>query len=515
MDRRTLVRLLACLVCSLALLGTDVARAQRATCETQDLDGNGWVEAADAAPLMAEYALLSSCYGADLSFALGCRPFDANGDGGISTLDQIVVHSEFQRFLACLAASPASSGSCSSVDADDDGRVTLLDYPAIHERFQSFRGCMAVDLDILACSDVDYDGDARISEIDQSLLTERFQAFGACFGSSVAGADGFFVSRSQLGRLPTAGRAWQSLLDEAERAYLAPDLGDQDGAANTRTWAKALVGVRLGREDLIDEVLRSLREISDRAPDPDWRTLAVGRELLAYVLSADLIELSRRDPVLDQAFRARLESLRETSFQGRTLVTTHEDRPNNWGTHAGATRIAIALYLGDRADLAAAAAVHRGWLGERGAYSGFRYGELSWQEDEARPVGVNRAGAQRAGIDLDGSQPEEMRRGGPLADPPAPTGYAWEALQGATVATELLARNGYPDAWRWGESALLRAVDYLARLDVAYGGWWATGDDRWNVWLVNHGTGRAYPTEAGVRPGKNLGFTDWTHASGS
>ncbi len=515
MDRRTLARRLAGLLCSLVLLEPLMAQAQRATCETYDLDGNGRVEASDAAPLIAEHSLLASCRAVDLTAALGCRSFDANGDGAVSTLDQAALHAEFQRFLACLEDPSAPEGACADLDADANGRVTLLDFPVVEARFQAFRGCVSIDLSVLACGAVDYDGDERISNVDQSLFSERLAAFGECFGSSIGGADGFFVSRSQLARLPTAGRAWQSLLEEAEAAYLAPDLGNQDGQANTRTWAQALVGVRLAREDLIEEVRRALREISERAPDPAWSTLAVGRELLAYVLAADLIELSRRDPDLDRAFRARLESLREAPFQGRTLVSTHEDRPNNWGTHAGATRVAIALYLGDGVDLAAAAAVHRGWLGERAAYAGFRFGPLSWQEDEQRPVGVNRVGARRDGIDLDGSLPEEMRRGGPLAEPPAHTGYAWEALQGATVTTELLARNGYPDAWRWGGSALLRAVDYLARLDAAQGGWWARGDDRWNVWLVNHGTGRAYRSEAGVGPGKNLGFTDWTHAPGS
>lgn len=515
MDRCTLARRVASLLCSLVLLAPAMAQAQRATCETHDVDGNGWVETPDAATLITHYSLLSSCLEVDLTDALACRPFDANGDGWISSLDQAELDAEFERFRVCFAAPPDPDASCAGLDSDGDGRVTALDFGAILARVLAFRACVSIDLGILACGDVDYDGDARISHIDQSLFSERVAAFRDCLGSSVGGADGFFVSRSQIARLPTAGRAWQALLYEAEASHLAPDLGNQDGRANTRTWAKALVGVRLGREDLIDEVRGSLREISDRAPHPGWTTLAVGRELLAYVLAADLIELSRRDPDLDQAFRARLRSLRDANFQGRTLVTTHEDRPNNWGTHAGATRVAIALYLDDEADLEAAAAVHRGWLGEREAYSGFRFGSLSWQENEGRPVGVNRSGARLRGIDLDGSLPEEMRRGGPLSDPPARTGYAWEALQGATVTTELLARNGYPDAWRWGDAALLRAVDYLERLDAAHGGWWASGDDRWNVWLVNHGTGRAFPIETGVGPGKNLGFTDWTHAPGS
>ena len=99
-----------------------------------------------------------------------------------------------------------------------------------------------------------------------------------------------------------------------------------------------------------------------------------------------------------------------------------------------------------------------------------------------------------------------MRRGGTLAARPAPTGYPWEALQGATVTTELLARNGYPNAWSWGDSALVRAIDFLRRLDAAYGGWWANGDDRWNVWLVNYGSGSIIPICVPFTPVRRSGL---------
>lgn len=61
---------------------------------------------------------------------------------------------------------------------------------------------------------------------------------------------------------------------------------------------------------------------------------------------------------------------------GRTVVSTHEDRPNHWGTHAGGARIAVALYLHDAEDLERAGTVFRGWLGDRDAYAGFKYRAL-------------------------------------------------------------------------------------------------------------------------------------------
>ena len=191
------------------------------------------------------------------------------------------------------------------------------------------------------------------------------------------------------------------------------------------------------------------------------RTLALGRNLPGYVLAADFIDLGAVDPSFEQnTFRPWLRSLLTESLSGRTLVNTHEERPNNWGTHAGASRAAIAAYLGDSAQLARTAQVFRGWLGDRTAYAGFSYGELSWQCDTSKPVGINPVGCTKSGISIDGVIPDDMRRGGALRWPPASTGYPWEGMQGAVLQAEILRANGY-DAWAWSDKALLRAARFL------------------------------------------------------
>src|SRR6185295_2047989 len=98
------------------------------------------------------------------------------------------------------------------------------------------------------------------------------------------------------------------------------------------------------------------------------------------------------------------------NLDGQTLRSTHERRPNNWGTHAGAARVAIALYLGDDAELARAATVFHGWLGDRAAYAGFEYGDVTWQCDPSKPVGIN-ASCVKDGHDIGGALPDDMRRG--------------------------------------------------------------------------------------------------------
>lgn len=315
-----------------------------------------------------------------------------------------------------------------------------------------------------------------------------------------------WLSKAEIMALPTSGQAWDTLVGTAEGAAGEADLSDQDSKANVQCLAAALVYARIGQQKYLDRVLPALRKIAGGLPL--GRALALGRELCAYVIAADLIDLPAVDATLDNSFSIAIEKLLTAPTSGgpANLVKCHEQRPNNWGTHAGASRIAVALYLGDRAELDKAAKVFHGWLGDRTAYTGFTYGDLAWQADPKAPVGVNPKGAQIQGHSVDGVIPDDLRRGGGFKWPPASTGYPWEAMQGATVQAELLSRAGYP-AWNWCDKALLRAAKFLYGIN-----WPAQGDDGWQPWLVNSAYGTSFPTVASASPGKNMGFTAWTHA---
>ncbi|MEM9173944.1 MAG: alginate lyase family protein [Myxococcota bacterium] len=499
-----------------SLVGSPASVAAQ-ECAAFDADGNGTVTSADAAPLSLEFELGRSCLGTDFGAALACRGRDVDRSGGVDGED--LRHFDdvaLAPLTLCWNAPVSTRSECAPFDLDRDGWIGPADAAPLIAFRDAIGQCLGVDLASLACAPADLDGDTAVSVADLSLVLDRFDAFEACFAR--ASSEGttrraLWIDRDRLLSLPTEGAAWERLYREATDPTSTPRLSDPLDRADTRALAQALVGVRLGDPAFLDAVRRTLARLVSEESEAGADALAVARNLVGYVLAADLIELGRLDPALDGAFRARLSALRDRDLRGRTLRSTHAERPNNWGTHAGASRVAIALYLGDDADLADAARVHRAWLGDPAASNAaFRFGDRSWQADPTRPVGVNPRGARIAGVDVDGALPEEMRRGGAFADPPARTGYAWEALQGATVTTELLARHGHPDAWRWGDDALARAATYLARLDARFGGWSATGDDRWNVWLINRATGLDLPTEAGVSVGKNMGFTDWTHA---
>jgi hypothetical protein len=316
---------------------------------------------------------------------------------------------------------------------------------------------------------------------------------------------GIVVSKSELAALPMSGADWTNLKSWADASAGSPDIQNQDEDNDIHVLAKALVYARTGSASYRVDVVANLK--SAIGSESGGRTLAAGRNLPGYVIAADLIDLGSYDPTFDKnTFRPWLRRVLTEDLSGDTLISTHEDRPNNWGTHAGAARAAIARYLGDSAQLARTAAVFHGWLGDRTAYTGFSFGDTSWQCDPAKPVGVNPKGCSKGGHVIDGALPDDMRRGGSFQWPPAFTNYAWEAMQGATLEALILDRAGY-DAFGWEDKALLRAATFL--YDRV--GWTPSSDDTWQPWLLNHAYGTNLPAQSPAHAGKNFAFTDWLY----
>lgn len=329
---------------------------------------------------------------------------------------------------------------------------------------------------------------------------------------------GIWLSKQEIAALPTLGTAWDVVKKYADAANGAADLGDQESNNNVCCLAAALVYARTGDQVALERVKASLNKIVSFSANSYvlGRALALGRELAAYVIAADLIDLATVDLALDVSFRAAIKILltKRTSGGPANLIQCQLQRPNNWGMHATASIIAVYAYLGDKAGLDSAANIFKGWLGDRTAYAGFTYGgpekDLTWQADPKNPVGINPKGSTIQGHNVDGMLPDDIRRSGSFTWPPSGAKaqmYSWEGLQGATVAAQLLTRAGYP-AWEWSDQALLRAARFLYSID-----WPATGDDGWQPWLINYAYGTMFAATSSATPGKNMGFTQWTHAA--
>ena len=328
--------------------------------------------------------------------------------------------------------------------------------------------------------------------------------------------DFLLMSRADFMALPTSGPTWESLVAWADEPAGEPDLRDQDRRHGVLTLASALVFARTGDRTYGERATRQIMAaIGTERVGANNSILSLGRQLGAYVLAADFVGLSGDD---DARFREWLDAIRTRELGGHgrwtSLVGTHQDAPNNWGSFTGASRIAASLYLGDTADVQRAALVLRGFLGERSAWDRFQpvEGASSWACDPARYTPVNPPCA-KGGIDLDGAIVRDIDRGGNRKWPPGRTGIAYtlESLQGLSLQAELLTVNGYGDVWSWSDSALRRAAGIVTRSGDSGGVTWNRSSVSYHVpWLLNARYGLDLPTEpAGI--GRVFGYTDWLY----
>ena len=348
---------------------------------------------------------------------------------------------------------------------------------------------------------------AGLAAVIAAALVTAARAAEPPFPSAGPGGSGLWVSRDQLLARPTSGAAWTSLKSAADCGCGTPNLGDQEDPVNVCVMAQALVFARTGTASYRASVATALRAIAEGGTY-SGRALALGRELAAYVIAADLVDLRSYDAALDSSFRSKIRSLLTTRTTGgpASLIECHEKRPNNWGTHCGASRAAVAAYLGDAGELARVAAVFKGWLGDRASYASFSYGALDWQCNPSAPVGINPKGCRKEGRDIDGVLSDDQRRGGGFTWPPFQENYTWEAMQGAMAQATILQRAGF-DAFNWQDQALLRAARWLHEVD----GYPCQGDDTWQSHLLNFYYRASFPAPVPSHPGKNVGWTDWTH----
>jgi hypothetical protein len=312
---------------------------------------------------------------------------------------------------------------------------------------------------------------------------------------------GLWLSRTEIQALPASGAAWDNVRKAASADWGVANLADLNSLHDTYTLAGALVAVRTGDAALLEKTRQAILSVQNSDYN---RVLEMSRNITSYIIAADIIGLSGAD---NDTFRAFISGLRTKPLQGhsggKNLKETAMFSSNNWGTMARAAMVAINLYLNDVKDLEPVVSAHRAFLGESVANQ-LVYSSTNWHPSTSK-VGVNRRGSTISGQNVDGVQPEDQRRTGEFAWP-APLGsYPWEALQGTLVAGVMLHRANIVPITA-GDDAIYRATDWL----IAVNGNPATGDDRWQIWLLNKIRGSKFTTTS-TTPGKNMGWTDWTH----
>jgi len=337
--------------------------------------------------------------------------------------------------------------------------------------------------------------------------------------ASGATGDYLLMPKAELLARPVTGAAWTALKKVADGSFSTPNLCNQNANHHLQTLAAALVYARTGTVSYQAKAQAAIMAaLPTQKVGCSNAVLALGRQLTAYVLAADLTSL--RTSSSGPAFATWLSAIRTKNIGGHSIWTsikyTHENSPNNWGAYAGAARIAADRYLGDATDLAAATKVTEGFLGDRSAYAGFNQNlssaALSWScsGSVTTYTPVNSA-CTKSGINVDGGVVSDVSRGGSLKMPPPDPGipYQLEAIQGLGLQVELLYQAGDTTAWSWSSSALKRMAGVVTRSAAAGGtGWNGTLTARQMPWLLNHRYGLSLPTSASGM-GRAIGFTDW------
>jgi hypothetical protein len=349
--------------------------------------------------------------------------------------------------------------------------------------------------------------------------------------SETPGGEGIWIGRAELMRRPTSGDDWDELYDDARRPRGRANIGDQDSNHDVFTLAAALVCVRIGERcsEARDAVMSAM------GTEVGARWLAVGRNLGAYVIAADLLELRRGGPHGEDGDAVQhwiegwlTRELRDNNTEVlRSIAPFHSGA--NGAAQEGFVYTAVAAYLGDTRALRRAWDAFRTFVCDSTAPD-FEKIDLvrpvrdGWAHDDRAPCAVDPLGTTKVVPEdmpgagqrrrIDGALIADMRRGGAFQWEPLYTAYPWVGLEGLVPAAVLLQRAGYP-AFEVADQAVLRAVDYLWYLRQE------TGEVRWFdgfrarevVQLVNDYYGTSFPIARTIAAGRTVGYTAWTHGS--
>ena len=374
--------------------------------------------------------------------------------------------------------------------------------------------------------------DAAVSEgrTSAAAIAPLAQASAESRSVTTRDEDGIWIGRADLMRRLTSGRDWEELLSDARRPHGPANIADQDSRHDVFTLAAALVCVRIG--EYCEKAEQGIVDAMGTESAARW--LAVGRNLGAYVIAADLLDL--REGGAGGTRGASVERWLQ-SFMTKTLPDNNTGVPRqlipfetgaNASAQEGFVYTALAAYLGDERALGRAWDAFRTFVCDPAAPD--REGiDLSrpvadgWAHDALRPCAINPAGSAKviatgaAGVSaralrLDGAIIADMRRGGVFGLRPTFTAYPWVGLEGVVPAAVILERAGYP-AFEVADRALLRAHEYLWYLRTM------TGDERWFdgsrareiVHLVNVVYGVSFPITQTIGAGRTVGYTGWTH----
>lgn len=320
---------------------------------------------------------------------------------------------------------------------------------------------------------------------------------------------GLWISPAELGGLPVEGSAWKAVLAVAEGDLGTANVADQDSTHDGNTLACALAAARTERADLRTKATNALSSAIGTEDGARW--LAIGRNLGAYVIAADVLGI-RSGPIYEWLGGFLTRTSRANNTDDQVLVGNWSSG-SNASAQTGFVTAALSVYTKDFARLATFWDGYRRYCGDRTSPVRETSNSDAWQFVPSDPVGIQDKGAVKQGCRLDGAIGNDMSRGGDDVCSPGWTQYPWIGLEGVVPAALVFARAGYP-AWEVAEEAVRRALDYLWFLRQTTGNsdWFDGRRSNECVYLVNRAYGTRFPCSLPVAGGRTFGFSDWTHA---
>jgi hypothetical protein len=320
-----------------------------------------------------------------------------------------------------------------------------------------------------------------------------------------------WISNEDLMSRPNSGAIWDAVNNRATGALGTANVSDQDSSHSRNTLAAAYVGVRNNDSAMITKATDALTAAIGTESDARW--LAVGRNLGAYIIAADVLDI-RSGPIYNWIASFRTIELEDNN----NALITEPFNESAWasGSNASAQEgfvySALCVYIEDQDELDWNWMAFRRYCGDRTSTHTITSNNDSWQEIPADPVGIQNLGALATnGANIDGVVSNDMARSNAVAtNTPvynADSLYPWVGLNGAGFAALVLHRQGYP-AFECSDNALERAFTYLHTL----GGQWYDGTEKPDIkWILNVAYGLTYDVVSPVGRPSLIGYTDWSH----
>jgi hypothetical protein len=335
-------------------------------------------------------------------------------------------------------------------------------------------------------------------------------AFGQLGGRAAAAAPSpvLYFSSTELDALPRSGQGWDYVRKVGSTDYGAIDLSDMGSFKPSQLMGAAILYKLgeggLGRTKIVSRLEEALgTEDATSSPKDFYRNISAFLQTAALV-DHDLTSWARA--ILSRHYGTSSHP-KWDQIQKCARVAGH-----NFGGYARVSLAAIGAYLRDASLVAEAAEYTAQWTGHKPAQfnptSGFKQ-SLAVRAYAGGQGTINPITSDwRNGVNV-----EDGGRGLDSSGQPSGDGITYQegCLEAQLSTALILYHNGYPDAFTWGDAALLRNAQSV---NMNWAG--AAGNRQHIPHLLNtiYRPARQLPTRAESKPGHSLGFGQWL-ASGA